>query len=193
MNEIPRSTAMQDTHDASLDVCLRCGREGHLFSSCYAKTNVEGRALSKTSTTVKGSTKDGPPPVPPVISSSKTNEMKQSARPVHVSEFGYATTTKVDGSDTGSDRRISRTIISSSIGDQKDKSISKNSENRKINSEKPGSTTRPILSGPPSNNNGGKTTGFCFRCGHFGHFAEECYAARHKNGYFLKSPSKVSK
>jgi predicted GIY-YIG superfamily endonuclease len=191
VKEIPRSTAVQDTQDSSLDVCLRCGREGHFFSSCYAKTNVEGRALSKTSTTVKGSTKDDPPPVPPVISSSKANEMKQSARPVHVSEFGFATTTKVDGSDTGGDRRISRSIISSSIGDQKDKSTSKKAENGKINIEKPGSNTHPILSDPPTNNNGGKTTGFCFRCGHFGHFAEECYAARHKNGYFL--PSKVSK
>jgi predicted GIY-YIG superfamily endonuclease len=176
---IPRvPTAVQDMQDSSLDICLRCGRDGHLFSSCYAKTHVEGRTLSRTSLTVKISRKDGPPPVHPVISASKANEVNQSARPVSGS---------VDN-----DRRISRSIISSSIDDPKGKSNSKNAESGKINSEKAGST-QPILSGPPSNNNSGKTTGFCFRCGHFGHFAEECYAARHKNGYFLNSSSKGSR
>jgi len=168
------------------DRCLRCGRESHFASDCYAKTNVEdgeGIQDSPAKEPVLGKRKD--PPLKKEKKEEKGTLYQKQSPPIK----------RAKGSDTGPDHcyRCGRG------GHWAEDCYAKTDiDGRPLYEDSPLATynrrevRRPLSSSQKQNSRealkGSKEKeASCYRCGRPGHLAEACYAKTDIDGNRLKA------
>ena len=156
------------------DKCLRCGREPHFASDCYARTNAEdGESIrdAPAKGSVTGKRKDPP------LKKEKRTARKQSP--------GRRKRTKGNGVTEDCCHRCRRE------GHWAEDCFAKTDiDGRPLNEDAPQSR-KPLSSLQNSRetlNRSEKIGDRCHRCGREGHWAEDCYAKADVGGRRLNSP-----